>query len=341
MNLSKLAVPRVVACLLAASASALALASAPASAQSVIKWQMALGPTVVGSAYQFYQEREIPRRIKEATGGRLEIVTHSDLVAPADVIDAVRDRRVDMGVQGTMYRGDTTLFNFVSLPGIIPFEALPQLHPRVVPVLEEEARAKFQVELLGLGYWPRQLLFSRRPAATFADLKGLKFRTHSFEILQLMKGVGGAPVSMPFAEVYLGLQRGAIDGAVSSLIAARAAKWTEVTSHLNFWPVGNAAYVFVVNRQSWEQLPPDLREIVKKTVSEAAFETWAKADAEDKQLAEEFTTKFKTTSHSPGKAETERMNEAIGPIVADWKKRAGERGPRVIGVVNDVLKTNY
>lgn len=312
-----------------------------ASAQQVIKWQMALGPTVLGSAYQFYQEKEIPRRIKEATGGRLELVPHSDLVAAADVIDAVRDRRVDVGVQGTMYRGDTTLFNYVSLPGIIPFETLPQLHHRLLPVLEEEARDKFQVELLGLGYWPRQLLIARRPAATFAELKGLKFRTHSYEILQLMKAAGGAPVSMPFPEVYLGLQRGAIDGGVSSLIGAKAAKWTEVTSHLNWWPVGNAAYVFVVNKQSWEQLPPDMREIVKKTFSEAGFETWAKADAEDKQLTEEFVTKFKAVSHTPSNAEIDRMNASVAPVIADWKKRAGGRGPRLLGVINEVLKTNY
>jgi TRAP-type C4-dicarboxylate transport system substrate-binding protein len=312
-----------------------------ASAQQVTKWQMALGPTVVGSAYQFYQETEIPRRIKEATAGRLEIVTHSNLVAASDVIDAVRDRRVDVGVQGTMYRGDTTLFNFVSLPGILPFEALPQLHNRVIPVLEEEARAKFQVELLGLGYWPRQLLFARRPASTFADLKGLKFRTHSYEILQLMKSVGGAPVSMPYAETYLGMQRGAIDGGVTSMSGARAGKWSEVATHLNWWPIGNAAYVFVVNKQSWEQLPQDLRAIVKKTFSEAGFETWAKADAEDKQLADEFVTKFKSTLHTPSKAEIDRMNESIAPIVSDWKKRAGERGPRMMGVINEVLKTNY
>jgi TRAP-type C4-dicarboxylate transport system substrate-binding protein len=339
MAFSRTALSRLTATLL--TAAAMFSVSSTASAQQVTKWQMALGPTVVGSAYQFYQEKEIPRRIKEATGGRLEIVTHSGLVAPSDVIDAVRDRRVDVGVQGTMYRGDTTLFNYVSLPGIIPFEALPQLHDRVMPVLEDEARAKFQVELLGLGYWPRQLLIARRPAATFADLKGLKFRTHSYEILQLMKDAGGAPVSMPFSEVYLGLQRGAIDGAVSSMVGAKAGKWTEVTNHLNWWPVGNAAYVFVVNRQSWEQLPADLRAIVKKTFSEAGVETWAKADAEDKLLAEEFVSKFKVTVHTPSRAEITRMNESIAPVIADWKKRAGERGPRMMGVINEVLKTNY
>jgi hypothetical protein len=84
-----------------------------------------------------------------------------------------------------------------------------------------------------------------------------------------------------------------------------------------------------------------LRAIVKKTFSEAGFETWAKADAEDKQLADEFVSKFKSTLHTPSKAEIDRMNESIAPIVSDWKKRAGERGPRMMGVINEVLKTNY
>jgi TRAP-type C4-dicarboxylate transport system substrate-binding protein len=336
--------PKSLARRLAATAFATAVAAIAipsAQAQQTIKWQMALGPTVLGSAYQFYQEKEIPRRIKEATGGRLEIVVHSDLVAPADVIDAVRDRRVDIGVQGTMYRADLALFNFVALPGIIPFEALPRLHPHVLPVMEDEARTKFQVELMGLGYWPRQLLFSKKPAATFADLKGLKFRTHSYDILQLMKSVGGAPVSMPFAEVYLALQRGAIDGGVTSMSGARGAKWTEVVSHLNWWPVGNAAYVFVVNRQALQQLPADMRDVVKKVISQAGFETWEKADGEDKALAEEFATKFKIASLTPTAAELDRLRAATEPVITDWKKRAGERAPRMISVINEVLKTNY
>jgi len=122
------------------------------SASKVIKWQCALGPTVHGSAYQFYQEKEVPRRVKEATGGLVEIITHRELVKGSDVLDAVRDRRVDMGIQGTMYRGDTTLFNYLTLPVILPFEALPKLHKKVEPIFVKEAKNSFNVELVGYGY---------------------------------------------------------------------------------------------------------------------------------------------------------------------------------------------
>lgn len=307
----------------------------------VIKWQYALGPTVIDSQYQFYQEIELPRRIKEVTKGALEIIPHKELVKAADILDAVRDRRVDMGVQGTMYRGDLALANYVSFPVILPYEALPKIHTKVEPIFVEWFRTQFGVETLGFGYWARQLLFSNRPAGSFKDLQGLKFRTHSYELLQLMKEIGGAPVSMPYMEVYLALQRKAIDGGVTSLVAARAQKWYEVAKYVDWWPLGNTAYHFLVNKDSWNNLPANLQKTVRETVSKIGFETWAGGDRDDKGIEQEFTKELGCTHVYPSKEEIAELGKMMGAVVADWKKRAGPRSPEVMAIINQTLGTQY
>ncbi|UCF92515.1 MAG: TRAP transporter substrate-binding protein DctP [Desulfobacterales bacterium] len=324
----------MLACILSADASA-----------EVIKLQMALGPHVPGSVYQLYQEKIIPQRIVETvkgvTGQELEVITHTGLVNAADVLDAVRDGRVDMGVQGAMYRGDMTLLNALAFPAILPFEVCPRLHLKLEPLYQEVLRDQFQVEMLGMGYWPRQLLISKRPAATFADLKGLKFRTHSYDLLQLMLKAGGAPVQMSYGEVYLALQRGAIDGAVSSLSGIAGQKWYEVAKHVDWWPMGTVTYFFVMNKKTWDKLPEDVQRVLRDVVSKAGLETWVASDVEDKKTKEIYTTQYGCTHHYPPEDEIRQLKEFVGPIIDDWKKRAGNRAEEVITIFNNELGTNY
>ena len=152
-----------------------------------ITWHCALSAYTPRSTYQWNNEFELPFRVEKATRGRLKIITHKQMVKTSDTLDAVRDRRVDMGVQGSMYRGDTALLNYVALPVILPFEILPEIVYDVQPILEEACREEFGVVMLGQGYWARQLICSKRPASTFETLRGLKFRCSSHNLLKLMK----------------------------------------------------------------------------------------------------------------------------------------------------------
>lgn len=307
----------------------------------IIKWQCALTTTSPGAVHQFYNEIEIPRRVKEATGGTLEIIPHKDLVKEPDIIDAVRDRRVDMGIMGSMYRAEMALSNYVAFPVILPYEALPKIHIKVEPLLQNWFRTAFDVEMLGIGYWGRQLLIAKRPANNFAELKGLKFRTHSYELLLLIKGAGGAPVSMPFPEVYLALQRGAIDGAVSSFIGFESVRWYEVSKYINWWPMGNAVHYFIVNKDSWNMLSANMQKAVRETVSKTGLETWKENDQQDKKLADKFLKEYGCTHLYPPNAEINKLGDMMGPIIADWKKRAGPRNSEVMAIINDVLSTKY
>jgi TRAP-type C4-dicarboxylate transport system substrate-binding protein len=145
------------------------LASSPSYAEDPIVWQYSLSDIVPNTVYMIYAEEIIPKRVSEATNGKLEIVPHRGIVKSADVLDAVRDRRVDMGVQGANHRADTALYDFAAVPGLADYHQLKDLHGDLEKVFEADMRTRFGVEMLGFGYWPRQMVLSKQPIEKFGD----------------------------------------------------------------------------------------------------------------------------------------------------------------------------
>jgi len=310
-----------------------------------IKWQYSITPGPVKSVMELYEEFQNKARIeapvKIATGHDFEITVHKGLVAPSDNLDAVRDGRVDMAQQGVMYRADLTILNALALPIIIPYEKCRELEEQLLPVFEDVLNKQYDVVMLGMGYWPRQMLLSKAPAGTFAELKGTKFRCHSYELLQLTKRAGGSPVTMPYGEAYLALQKGAIQGAASSLSGMAGGKWFEVAKHVNWWPFGNAVYFNIANKKAFAKLPEGVQRAMKEVYRNSGRETWLMSDLEDQKAKAEYTQKYGLQNHYPPQADIEQFKKMVGPVVDEWKKRAGARGPEVMGIINKVMGTKY
>lgn len=306
--------------------------TATAHAADKIVWQYTLSDIVPNTVYMDYAEMIIPDRVKKATNGRLEIIPHRSAVKSADVLDAVRDRRFDMGVQGANHRADMALYDFAAVPGLTTYEAMHPVHDKLAAIFKKEMKAKFDIELIGFGYWPRQMILSNRKVEKYDDLKGLKLRAASVALQRTLASSGASPVAMPFSDVYIGIQKGTIDGAVSGAIAFSAAKWYENAKFSSLWPLGSANYYFIVNKDSWAELPADLREIVRKVVYDAAAETWKGALDEEKRGLDALKTGG--AQHIvPPPSESAKMAAVAKPLVDAWRKQTGPAGDAVLSLV--------
>jgi TRAP-type C4-dicarboxylate transport system substrate-binding protein len=309
------------------------LTASPLYAQNKIVWQYSLSDIVPNTVYMVYSEEIIPARVKEATKGRLELVPLRGVVKSADVLDAVRDRRVDMGVQGAPHRADTALYDFAAVPGLAQYEILKAAHPDLEKIFEADMRSRFGLEMLGYGYWPRQMVLSKKPIATFEDLKGMKLRAHSVALQLVLRSAGAKPVAMPFGDVYVGLQRNTIEGAVSGMIAFSAVKWYENAKFTSSWPLGSANYVFIVNGDAWAELPDDLKPIVRKTVYDAGLETWQGA-LDEEQRTITVLKEAGVTHTVPSESDRAKLSAGAKPLLAAWKERAGAQSKAVLDVLN-------
>ena len=97
--------------------------------------------------------------------------------------------------------------------------------------------------------WPRRISSSwpsepglpssfsrpRKPSPKWKTGKGPKIRVYGAETAEADQGPGGAPVNIPFGEVYTALQRNVADGAITSATNAEPMKFFEVTKFINYW----------------------------------------------------------------------------------------------------------
>ncbi len=129
----------------------------------------------------------------------------------------------------------------------------------------------------------RHITNNVRPIVTPKDLEGIKIRVpRSKWRVEMFKLWGANPTPMPFSEVFVGLQTGALDGQENPLTHISANKLEEVQKYLT---IANHVYSpnFVLAfEKHWEKIPADIRKVLEDTAEEVrpwTYEEVAKADA--------------------------------------------------------------
>ena len=329
-------VPFLISALVAAS-----VALPAAAQQKPITWNYSPNaPGSAGSAYTIYTQKPFADIFAKDTDGRLRLNVHEQLIPGQKVMDAVLDRTVDMGTQIVLFRAEMALLNFVALP-FIPLDKLPGMRAELRPIFRQQVDQAHNAVLLGYGYWAKQRLITKHPIRTIADLKGYKIRVHNNELLMMMKAAGANPVFLPMTETYPALQRGVVDGAVSSLEGIYGNKFHEVVKYVSNWPVGLGSYVWVANKESWKALPKDLQDRVLKnfedTYEMATYHGGVRDDVPMQKTMEGMGVKF----IDPDPASVKEYLKATPEVLAEWKKRAGPNADRTLAVINKHLGTNY
>jgi TRAP-type transport system periplasmic protein len=129
-------------------------------------------------------------------------------------------------------------------------------------------------------------LMSSSPVRRIADLKAEKmWAPEGDEITPaLYKAAGVAPVVLPLADVYTGLQTGLVTGVGMSATGAIALQWYTKTKYLTDVPVYYTAGMLVLDRRAYERLSPADRDVVRGVLT-PAFEKLDRASRRDDDAA--------------------------------------------------------
>lgn len=144
--------------------------------------------------------------------------------------------------------------------------------------------AKNNTKLLALFDIGAPAFFCKFACLSPESMKGHTLRAYSKGVAESLKAIGVAPVTMGVGDVYSGLQRGAIDGALGGLQGAYGLKHFEVTNHVlgSGGILGALINGFVMNKHSFDKLPPN----VQKAILEANM---VALDANNKALEKSYT----------------------------------------------------
>ena len=164
------------------------------------------------------------------------------------------------------------------------------------------------------------LHFAKAPRSD-TELNGLKMRVAGKVPSQIVERMGGTPVSMTAESIYEALQRGTIDGMVTSWAAFEPYKFQEVTFYHVEVPIGSNPSMFMMSRRKYELLPPAARKALDDNSGEAIVREAAKHFAA--QAARARAAVAQLPNHkivTPPPAQLAALKEKLNPIVVDWAK---------------------
>jgi len=218
------------------------------------------------------------QRVKDATGGQVEIVLNDSLVKGTQLAQSVRDDRVQLAtILAGYYSATNPQFGLSQLPGLLDdlkeFKAVFYGFWRAD--LNKMLDKTYNSKVLCWGLFAPQNLISIKPIDTVAAFKGKKIRVHNIETATLVATLGAKPTPMPASEVLPALQRGIIDGVFTSSAWAYGQAFYTVAKYVTLWPIATILpFPIVINNSEWNKLPKDLQEKVAaagKKVEEIAF----------------------------------------------------------------------
>jgi len=276
---------------------------------------------------------------KAKSGGRIEVqvAPSAQLGDDAAMVTALRTGALDLSAnsQGAVanavpeYAAFGMPFMFSS-----PAAAFKVLDG---PLGKELADKSAEKGLILLGTWDngiRQMTNSKHPIAKVEDMKGLKMRTPPDAVLvDIMQALGAEAQQIKFAELYVALQQGVVDGQENPLVNIHASKLYEVQKHLALTNHQFQMTPFLMSKRSYDKLSDADRKAVREAAAEAtALQRKLSQEADEKLLAElkakgvQVTTVDKAVfAKATAKVEEKWVTGPIGPYLK--KVSAAARQP--------------
>ena len=216
--------------------------------------------------------------MSKATNGRVEVTLAAwpeRNVNGPEVLRLVRSGQVDIAAAPlTTVSGDVPMLDGVDLAGMNPdIKQARRVADAMLPVANKELE-RLGIKLVATYPFSGQMLFCRKPIASLADLKGLKVRTNGPSAADLVKALGGQPVSLAFGEVYTALERGTVDCGITGSGSGNSVKWPEVTTHLYTMSLSWSTAGYFVNLAWWNKLEPSVRAEFEKTFAAIQDAQW-------------------------------------------------------------------
>jgi tripartite ATP-independent transporter DctP family solute receptor len=271
--------------LTAAAAAVMAMAAAPALAQTEIKFGHVGEP---GSLFAASAE-EYARRANARLGTKAKVVVYgsSQLGGDKELLQKLKLGTVDMALPSTVMSSEADLFGVFEMPYLVKDRAhMGRIEKEVFwAKLAPEAEKK---GLKVIAVWEngyRHITNSKRPINTPDDLKGIKLRVPEGKWrVKMFQTYGANPSPMKFSEVFTALQTGVMDGQENPFTQIYSAKFQEVQKFLSLTGhVYTPAYV-AVGAKKWAGLPEDVRKILEDTAKETQAWVYEKAAKDDDDL---------------------------------------------------------
>jgi len=312
------------------AAAAAATLTLGAGVQAQTKWDMPTGYP----ASNFHTEniQQFAKDVEKATGGKLKIQVHDG----GSLFKANEIKRAVQGGQAQM--GEVLISGFSNENAVYGVDAIPFLATSYAEAMKlwqaskpatEAALAKQGIKVLYAVAWPPQGIFSAKPIASVADLKGAKWRAYNPNTSRIAQLVGAQPVTVQAAELTQALATGTVTTFMTSGATGYDSKvWEQVKYYYDVaaWLPKN---LVLVSQKAFDALDKPSQDALLKAAAEAEARGWKTSQEKTSWYIEQLKNNGMTVD--PGSAQLKAELKKIGEtMVADWTKQAGADGQAIL-----------
>jgi tripartite ATP-independent transporter DctP family solute receptor len=245
-------------------AIALAAGTAPARAQGI---EIQAGTTSPPGNVQSLSLDEFAERVNARIGdwGSVEVYHSSQLGSDEEMLQKIRLGTQDISQPSTIMSTLVPEFGLFDLPYLVASrEHMACIAEEIVwPILAPKAEAR-GVKIIGV--WEngfRHITNSIRPIVTPEDLRGVKLRTpQGVWRVRMFEAYGANPTPLAFAEVFVALQTGVMDGQENPYVNIAAGRFQDVQRYLTETRHVYTPSFPVVSSRKFDSYPDHVQEAI-------------------------------------------------------------------------------
>jgi TRAP-type C4-dicarboxylate transport system substrate-binding protein len=297
-----------------------------AAAQAQTKWD--LPAAYPATNFHSVNLAQFATEVDQASGGKLKITVHpgASLFKAPEIKRAVQGGQAQIGeILLAAYQNEWQMFGADGIPFLATsYDDSFKLYQAQKPILEKKLGEQGMMLLYSVA-WPPQGIYSKKPLASAADLRGSKWRAYSPSTSRIAELVGAQPVTVQAAELSQALATGVVEANMTSGATGVDSKLYE---HLKFyydvqaWLPKNA---IIVNKRAFDALDKPTQDAVLKAGAAAEKRGWDESrKVNTSTLA---TLKANGMAVEPPSAQLKADMQKVGEtMLKEWLDKAGPEG---------------
>jgi TRAP-type C4-dicarboxylate transport system substrate-binding protein len=312
------------------SAAALVLASAAAAAWAQTKWD--LPAAYPASNYHTENLVQFAADVEKATTGKLKITVHANasLFKAPEIKRAVQGGQAQIGeILLANFQNEWQIFGVDGLPFLADsYEESAKLYRAQKPALEKKLGEQGMLLLYAVP-WPPQGIYVKKPIASAADLKGVKWRAYSPSTARIAELVGAQPVTVQAAELSQAMATGVVESYMSSGATGYDTKTYE---HIKYWYDTQAwlpKNAVLVNKAAFDALDKATQGELLKAGAEAEARGWALSKTKNSEYIDLLKKNGMNIVAPPAQLKSD-MKKVGDTMLKEWLEKAGPEGQAVV-----------
>jgi TRAP-type mannitol/chloroaromatic compound transport system substrate-binding protein len=278
---------------------------------------------------------EWAKSLKEKSGGELDMQPFAAKSVAADnsaLFDAVRNGVIQGMNPFTLYwAGKIPASVFLSSYPAGPDQPMQwdtMFYGLGMLEMAREIYRKLGLVYVGPIQHDANIIHSKRPVNSLADLKGMKIRLPGGMVAEVFQKFGVSTVSLPGSDIFPALEKGTIDAAD---YVGPAVNWDlgfgQVTKYILFGPPGTMSLYqpvdlmdLTVNARAWDRLTPRMQQFVEEQVHAYSLHHYVTIQKRNMVAMDEFLKSGSEVSRLSG-ADVIEFRKAAIPVWFEWANK--------------------